>query len=151
MSTQSRLASAFVLALLGLACASDPARSAPSTVVLPEVSPDPSPSPETPPRRQAQPAPASPSDAARAEELFRHGRTLMEQGKYAEACEAFAESMRFDPALGTLLNLATCVERSGDTQRACSLFAQARDMAHEKGSVEREKFVATRLSQLGCP
>ncbi len=75
----------------------------------------------------------------------------MEQGKYAEACEAFAESMRFDPALGTLLNLATCVERSGDTQRACSLFAQARDLAREKGSVEREKFVATRLSQLGCP
>lgn len=75
----------------------------------------------------------------------------MEQGKYAEACEAFAESMRFDPALGTLLNLATCVERSGDAPRACSLFAQARDLAREKGSVEREKFVATRLSQLGCP
>lgn len=75
----------------------------------------------------------------------------MGQGKYAEACEAFAESMRFDPALGTLLNLATCAERSGDAPRACSLFAQARDMARDNGSADREKFAATRLSQLGCP
>lgn len=120
-------------------------------MVLPEVSPDAPASTEAPPSRQAQPAPASPSDTARADELFREGRTLMEQGRYTEACEAFAESMSYERALGTLLNLATCVERSGDTQRACSLFAQARDLARDKGSVEREKFAASRLAQLGCP
>lgn len=75
----------------------------------------------------------------------------MDQGKYPEACQSFADSMSFDPALGTLLNLASCAERSGDTQRACALFAQARDLARDKGSVEREKFAAERLTQLGCP
>src|SRR5262249_43923611 len=37
--------------------------------------------------------------------LFDQGRELMEQGKTAEACAAFEQSMKLDPQRGTLYNL----------------------------------------------
>jgi hypothetical protein len=67
----------------------------------------------------AQPA------AAQAEVLFRDGRALLEAGRTAEACEAFAESQRLDPRVTTLLNLAGCREKNGQLATAWGLFLEA--------------------------
>lgn len=67
----------------------------------------------------AQPA------GAQAEMLFRQGRELLAAGKVAEACTAFEESQRLDPATTTLLNLAACREKNGQLATAWGLFLEA--------------------------
>lgn len=67
----------------------------------------------------AQPA------GAQAETLFRQGRDLMSKGKTAEACSAFQESQRLEPAVTTLLNLAGCREKLGQIATAWGLFLEA--------------------------
>lgn len=67
----------------------------------------------------AQPA------GAQAEVLFRQGRELMAAGKTAEACNAFAESQKLEPAVTTLLNLAGCREKNGQLATAWGLFLDA--------------------------
>lgn len=62
---------------------------------------------------------------AQAEALFRQGRDLIDAGKIAEACGAFDESQRLDPAVTTLLNLADCRERQGQLATAWGLFLDA--------------------------
>lgn len=63
--------------------------------------------------------------AAQAEVLFRQGRDLMAAGKIAEACSAFAESQKLEPAVTTLLNLAGCREKQGELATAWGLFLDA--------------------------
>jgi hypothetical protein len=67
----------------------------------------------------AQPA------GAQAEVLFRQGRDLMTAGKLAEACNAFEESQKLEPAVTTLLNLAGCREQLGQLATAWGLFLDA--------------------------
>src|SRR6185436_13656654 len=67
----------------------------------------------------AQPA------GAQAEVLFRQGRTLLSAGKVAEACSAFEESQKLEPAVTTLLNLAGCREKLGQFATAWGLFLEA--------------------------
>jgi tetratricopeptide (TPR) repeat protein len=62
------------------------------------------------------------ADPAAADALFRRGRELLASGDYALACPLFQESMRLDPAPGTLLNLADCTERTGKLATAWELF-----------------------------
>jgi len=57
--------------------------------------------------------PTSPRDPIAAEALFERGKLFMDQGHIPEACAAFAESQRLDPAGGTLLRLALCHEADG--------------------------------------
>jgi len=52
--------------------------------------------------------------------LFQKGVELMAIGKSAEACEKFDSSHQLDPALGTMLRLADCYERTGKTASAYS-------------------------------
>lgn len=68
---------------------------------------------------RAQPA------GAQAEMLFRQGRDLMTAGKVAEACSAFQESQKLEPAVTTLLNLAGCREKLGQLASAWGLFLDA--------------------------
>lgn len=67
-------------------------------------------------------ASAQPGDASEAARLFLRGRELKTAGQTAEACELFDHSYRLDPATGTALNLADCLEERGELRRAWELF-----------------------------
>jgi hypothetical protein len=54
--------------------------------------------------------------------LFRQGRDLLAAGKVAEACSAFEESQKLEPAVTTLFNLAGCREKLGQFATAWGLF-----------------------------
>src|SRR5512144_1872661 len=65
---------------------------------------------------------AEPIDTTEASRIFQQGRDLAKLGRFAEACELFARSYGLDPALGTAVNLADCLEREGQLRRAWALF-----------------------------
>lgn len=66
-------------------------------------------------------------DAAAGEALFQEGRRLMKAGDFASACAKLDESLRLDPALGTLVNLAACEEQLGRTATAWEHWRAAAD------------------------
>ena len=55
----------------------------------------------------------SATNKAAAEALYQQGSELFEQGELATACERFGVSHDLDPALGTMLRLADCLDRVG--------------------------------------
>ncbi|HEX3475783.1 MAG TPA: hypothetical protein VHT91_12205 [Kofleriaceae bacterium] len=59
---------------------------------------------------------------AQAELLCRQGRDLLAAGQVAEACSAFEDSQRLQPAVTTLLQLAGCRERLGQLATAWGMF-----------------------------
>ncbi len=66
---------------------------------------------------------------AAAQALFDEGRRLMEQGKYAEACPKLESSQKLDPGAGTLMNLAACYEKNGQTASAWVTYTDAASAA----------------------
>ena len=90
----------------------------------------------------------SASDKAAAEALFREGRRLFDAGQYPEACAKLAESERLDPAPGTLLNLAGCYEKNGQSASAWATFKQAAAAARQKGRDDWEELARTRAGAL---
>jgi hypothetical protein len=77
-------------------------------------------------------APAHAQDPAAAESLFQAGRTLAEEGKWAEACDKFAASFQNDATIGTAFNLGECSERQGKVGSAYTWFSRAKAMCDEK-------------------
>jgi hypothetical protein len=71
---------------------------------------------------------AQATDAAAAEQLFVSARAAMEKGDFNTACERFAESQRLDPAAGTLINLADCLDRQGKIASAWQRWKEALEM-----------------------
>lgn len=67
---------------------------------------------------------AAQSKSAEAEQLFRDGKRLMGEGKFAEACVAFASSQELDPTVSTLVNLADCREKNGQLASAWGAFLE---------------------------
>ena len=82
----------------------------------------------------AQPA------GAQAEVLFRQGRDLLAAGKLAEACSAFEESQKLEPAVTTLLNLAGCREKLGQLATAWGLFLDAVRQTRSAGDAASKQF-----------
>lgn len=89
---------------------------------------------------------AEATDPAAAEQLFMAGRAAMESGDLEKACERFAESERLDPAAGTLINLADCLDRRGKIASAWQRWKEALDMLRTDD--ERRKAVTARAAAI---
>jgi tetratricopeptide (TPR) repeat protein len=80
-----------------------------------------------------------------ADASLRKGRALMRAGRFHEACDAFEESQRLDPQLGTLFTLAACEEKVG---KITSAWLAYRDIASRDSNRDRRRRaneLATRL------
>ena len=96
----------------------------------------------------AAPARAQTGDAAVAESLFREGKRLSGEHKFAEACPKFAESYKLDPGLGTLLNLASCHESEGKPASAWAEFSDAAGRAKRDGDNDRGQLAEEHMHAL---
>lgn len=69
--------------------------------------------------------------ADRADQMFKKGKKLLAEKKYAEACLAFEESDRLDPGIGAKLNVAKCYQEWGKLATAWRWFSEAEQMAKD--------------------
>lgn len=67
----------------------------------------------------------------KADALFKQGKKLMGEKRYAEACEAFEKSYKLDPGLGAQLNIAKCYEDWGRLGTALTVYKEAEKAANE--------------------
>jgi hypothetical protein len=94
-------------------------------------------------------APAHADEAGdRAVQLFKRGRELMGQGKIAEACQAFENSLVLDAVLGTKLNLGECMAKLGRNADAYRMFEAAEKDATSQNSPGRAKYAREQLTAL---
>jgi len=93
-------------------------------------------------------AEASAGQKAAAESLFDDALKAMKSGHFAEACPKLEESERIDPAIGTLLYLAECYEKTGRTASAWATFREAASAAQAQGETERTRKAAERADRL---
>jgi hypothetical protein len=92
------------------------------------------------------PAGAQTRDPVAAEVLFQEGRRLMKDGRFQDAVDKLTESLRLDPAVGTLANLAGCQEELGRTASAWQHWRQAADQMSSRDP--RRKQALARAAQL---
>lgn len=90
----------------------------------------------------------SASEKAAAEALFQEGAELTSQGSFADACPKFEASHKLDPALGTLLRLADCYDRTDKTASAWATFKEAVVIAERGGQPERANVARERALDL---
>ncbi len=83
-----------------------------------------------------------------AEALFLKAQEKMAAHDVDGACELFAKSLKVDPALGTMLNLAACHEKQGKTATAWAEFAEAQASAKRAGDTQRAELARTHLTAL---
>jgi hypothetical protein len=97
----------------------------------------------------AQPAAAqTAADKAAAEGLFDQGRAAMQEGDFGKACGLLERSQHIDPAVGTLLYLAECYEKSGRTASAWATFREAADAAMAAKDPQRARTGRERSQRL---
>src|SRR5262252_5703897 len=70
-------------------------------------------------------------DKDKADSLFKQGKKLMAEKRYANACAAFEQSFKLDPGIGGELNIAKCYEEWGKLGRALQAYKKAEDMARD--------------------
>jgi hypothetical protein len=93
-------------------------------------------------------AEASAAQKAAAESLFDDGLKAMKGGHFAEACPKLEESERIDPAIGTLLYLGECYEKTGRTASAWATFREAASAAAAQGENDRTRIATARADRL---
>ncbi|MGA3119195.1 MAG: hypothetical protein ABSF69_00360 [Polyangiaceae bacterium] len=71
-----------------------------------------------------------------AQSLFLEGRALVDAGRFSEAAEDFSASLRFDPAPGTMANLAFCYAKMGKIASAWITYKEAARTARERGRLD---------------
>jgi hypothetical protein len=82
---------------------------------------------------------ASADKKERADALFKEGKQLMSEKRYADACNAFEESYKLDPGIGAQLNIAKCYEEWGKLGRAFSSYQLSEKMARDAGDARADK------------
>lgn len=90
---------------------------------------------------------ATADDTAGAEALFAEAKTLTASGDYAAACPKFEASLELSRTLGTMLNLADCLEHVGRFATAKKHWEDAAALAKEKGD-DRAQFATDRASAI---
>lgn len=94
---------------------------------------------------------ASADNKQRAEALFKDGKKLMAEKRYADACAAFEESHKLDPGIGAQLNIARCYEEWGKLGRAFTTYQAAEKAArdaNDKRAEDIKKLIADLDSQV---
>jgi tetratricopeptide (TPR) repeat protein len=93
---------------------------------------------------------AAPVEAqvAAAEALFNQGRQLMEEKKYAEACEKFQRSHELDPSVGALGSLGDCREKNGQIASAWAAYSEAVSLARQRNDKRRERAAQDHVKRL---
>jgi hypothetical protein len=99
---------------------------------------------------QSPPPTPSPSgnSSALAEQLFNQARDLAKANQWAEACPKFEASLRYDPVLGTRLNLATCYEHVGKLASAWGLYRESMELARKAGDSKRADYAQKQAAAL---
>lgn len=94
---------------------------------------------------------------ADADRLFEEALSALDRGRWDEACPKFRASMKADPAVGTLLNVATCSDREG---RLLDALAEYRELLRlnasttdlqRRASIEAGALEAIRLLEQRIP
>jgi hypothetical protein len=85
---------------------------------------------------------------AHAQRLFEEGRTLLDRGRTAEACERFAASEKLSHAGGTIINLAECWLKIGRTASAYGRFREAASLARSAGRHDIEAMADKRADEI---
>jgi hypothetical protein len=80
-----------------------------------------------------EPPAARVDNRARAQQLFDSALVDAEAGNLAAACPKFQASQDADPKTSTLLNLASCYEKNGQTASAWGAFREAEGLARKAG------------------
>lgn len=93
-------------------------------------------------------AQVSAEEKATAEAVFEEGIRLIKQGNFADACPKFEMSQRVEPAVGTMLYLAECYEKTNRTASSWALFREAASLAETSGQTERMKTAQARAARL---
>jgi len=92
-------------------------------------------------------APVASADTSKADALFKKGKKLLGEGKFAQACAAFEASQRAEPTIGTLLNVARCYEEWGKLSTAYDTYAEALRQA-EADSDDRADRIKERVEAI---
>jgi hypothetical protein len=92
--------------------------------------------------------PCHAGDAALAEQLFRDGLALVDQGKPVLACDKFEASMATEPSGGAALNLGRCNEEQGKTATAWAFYQRAATLFRAGREPDRHAFAAEQVARL---
>lgn len=90
----------------------------------------------------------SATEKAAAEALFDEALERLKQQQYEQACALLERSQRIDPAVGTLLYLAECYERTQRLASAWATFREAASLADASNQPERAAVGRERAQQL---